>query len=113
LDFCFWRHKQLLNVFLKGKPSAFDDGKLKGNEMGNNTKPQLMIDGIEYDVEKLNEQQRAILDHVVDLERKVASARFNLDQLTVGRDTFFNMLKESLKAQPVEAIEKIEEVVES
>lgn len=79
--------------------------------MGNTReKPQLMIDGVEYDVEKLNDQQKAILDHVVDLERKVASARFNLDQLTVGRDTFFNMLKESLKNQPTEATEKVDEV---
>jgi hypothetical protein len=78
--------------------------------MGNNTKPQLIIDGVECDVEKLNDQQKAILDHVVDLERKVASARFNLDQLSVGRDTFFNMLKESLKNQPAETTEKVDEV---
>ena len=83
--------------------------------MGNNTKPQLMIDGIEYDIEKLNEQQKALLEHVVDLERKVASARFNLDQLSVGRDTFLNMLKQSLQnqaAQPVPTVEAVE-VVES
>lgn len=43
-----------------------------------------------------------LLDHVVDLERKTASARFNLDQLQVGRDTFFNMLKQSLAEQPIE-----------
>lgn len=79
--------------------------------MGNNTKPQLMIDGIEYDIEKLNEQQKALLEHVVDLERKVASARFNLDQLSVGRDTFLNMLKQSLQdqaAQPVATVEAVE-----
>jgi cytochrome b involved in lipid metabolism len=73
--------------------------------MGNNTKPQLIIDGVEYDVDKLNDRQKAILDHVVDLERKVASAKFNLDQLSVGRDTFFNMLKQSLVNQPAEATE--------
>jgi hypothetical protein len=73
--------------------------------MGNNTKPQLIIDGVEYDVEKLNEQQKALLDHVVDLERKVGSAKFNLDQLTVGRDAFFNMLKQALANQPAEAVE--------
>jgi cytochrome b involved in lipid metabolism len=71
--------------------------------MGNTReKPQLMIDGIEYDVDTFNDQQKAILDHVVDLERKVASAKFNLDQLSVGRDTFFNMLKQSLVSQPAE-----------
>ena len=74
--------------------------------MGNNTKPQLIIDGVEYDVEKLTDKQKAILDHVVDLERKVNSAKFNLDQLSVGRDTFFGMLKQSLTEQPAEATEK-------
>ena len=73
--------------------------------MSNNTKPQLMIDGIEYDVEKLTDQQKVLLDHVVDLERKVGSARFNLDQLSVGRDAFFNMLKQALAEQPAEAQE--------
>lgn len=73
--------------------------------MGNNTKPQLIIDGVEYDVEKLNDQQKVLLDHVVDLERKVTSARFNLDQLSIGRDTFFNMLKQALVEQPAEAQE--------
>lgn len=73
--------------------------------MGNNTKPQLIIDGVEYDVEKLTDQQKALLDHVVDLERKVNSARFNLDQLQVGRDSFFNLLKQSLTDQPAEAQE--------
>jgi hypothetical protein len=73
--------------------------------MGNNTKPQLIIDGVEYDIGSLKEQQKALLDHVVDLERKVASAKFNLDQLQVGRDSFFNMLKQALVEQPAEAIE--------
>jgi len=76
--------------------------------MGNNTNPQLMIDGVEYDVEKLNEQQKVILNHVVDLERKVASARFNLDQLSVGRDTFLDMLKRSLQEQSTQATENVE-----
>ena len=76
--------------------------------MGNNTKPQLIIDGVEYDIGSLKEQQKALLDHVVDLERKVASAKFNLDQLQVGRDSFFNMLKQSLVEQPAEAAETIQ-----
>jgi hypothetical protein len=77
--------------------------------MGNNTKPQLVIDDVEYDVKKLTDQQKMLLDHVVDLERKTASAKFNLDQLQVGRDTFFNMLKQSLAETPAEATDKLEE----
>jgi len=71
--------------------------------MGNNTKPQLIIDGVEYDIESLNDQQKILLDHVADLERKVASAKFNMDQLQVGRDAFLNMLKQALAEQPAEA----------
>ncbi|CAB4131862.1 hypothetical protein UFOVP125_72 [uncultured Caudovirales phage] len=71
--------------------------------MGNNTKPQLIIDGVEYDIESLTDQQKILLDHVADLERKVASAKFNVDQLQVGRDAFLNMLKQALAEQPAEA----------
>jgi len=69
----------------------------------NNTKPQLIIDGVEYDIESLTDQQKILLDHVADLERKVASAKFNVDQLQVGRDAFLNMLKQALAEQPAEA----------
>jgi hypothetical protein len=72
--------------------------------MGNNTKPQLIIDGVEYDIESLTDQQKILLDHVADLERKVASAKFNVDQLQVGRDAFLNMLKQALAEQPAEAV---------
>jgi len=71
--------------------------------MGNNTKPQLIIDGVEYDIESMTDQQKILLDHVADLERKVASAKFNMDQLQVGRDAFLNMLKQALAEQPAEA----------
>ena len=71
--------------------------------MGNNTKPQLIIDGVEYDIESLTDQQKILLDHVADLERKVASAKFNVDQLQVGRDAFLGMLKQALAEQPAEA----------
>jgi hypothetical protein len=66
----------------------------------NNTKPQVQIDGVEYDYDNFNDQQKILLDHVADLERKVNSAKFNLDQLQVGRDSFLNMLKQSLTATP-------------
>jgi hypothetical protein len=81
----------------------------KEKSMSNNTKPQLIIDGVEYDTDELTDQQKAFLNHVVDLERKVSSAKFNLDQLTVGRDTFFGMLRQSLTAPAVKAAEIIAE----
>lgn len=58
------------------------------------------IDGVEYDTKDFTEQQTVLLNHVVDLERKIGSTRFQLDQIQVGRDAFFNMLKEALAAKP-------------
>jgi hypothetical protein len=41
-------------------------------------------------------EQQVLVNHVADLDRKLASAKFNVDQLQVGRDAFFAMLKEKL-----------------
>lgn len=70
--------------------------------MGNNTKTPVTINGVEYDFEDLTDQQKVLFNHVLDLERKVASAQFNLDQLQVGREAFLGMLQQSLEAKPEE-----------
>jgi hypothetical protein len=44
----------------------------------------------------MTEQQQILLNHVADLERKLNSTKFQLDQLQVGRDAFFTMLKAQL-----------------
>ena len=42
-----------------------------------------------------------MVNHISDLERKIGSTQFNLDQLTVGKNAFINMLAQSLE-EPVE-----------
>ena len=70
-----------------------------------NQKSQIVsIDGVEYKVEDMTEQQQMFLNHVVDLERKIGSTKFQLDQLNVGKDAFFTMLKAALEAKPEEAV---------
>jgi hypothetical protein len=64
--------------------------------MGNNTKTPLTIDGVEYQFEDMTPEQQVLINHVADLDRKLSSAKFNVDQLQVGRDAFFTMLKQSL-----------------
>jgi hypothetical protein len=64
--------------------------------MGNNTKTPLTIDGVEYQFEDMTPEQQVLVNHVADLDRKLASAKFNVDQLQVGRDAFFAILKEKL-----------------
>jgi hypothetical protein len=67
--------------------------------MGNKEKTPLVIDNVEYDFHDLSEQQKILVNHVADLDRKIASARWNADQMQVGRDAFFAMLKQSLSVE--------------
>jgi hypothetical protein len=60
-------------------------------------KPNVItINDVEYTEDQLTDEQKLIINHVADLDRKISSARFNLDQLQVGRDAFMNMLTASL-----------------
>jgi hypothetical protein len=45
----------------------------------------------------MSEEQQLYVNHIADLDRKLTSARFNVDQLEVGKSAFVNMLTESLK----------------
>ena len=65
--------------------------------MGNEKKTPVTIDGVEYQFEDMTPEQQTLLNHVADLDRKLNSAKFNVDQLQVGRDAFFNMLKTALE----------------
>jgi hypothetical protein len=49
-----------------------------------------------HKIEELSEQQVAMVNHLQDLERKISNARFNVDQLSVGREAFIKLLEESL-----------------
>jgi hypothetical protein len=54
------------------------------------------INGTEYSEDQLTDEQKMLINHIADLDRKMGSAQFNLDQLRVGRDAFVNMLTASL-----------------
>ena len=73
-------------------------------------KTQITIDGTEFLFEDMTQQQQMLLNHVADLDRKLDSARFSVDQLQVGRDAFFRMLKDSLEAKPEEAVTDVTDV---
>ena len=62
----------------------------------------IMINDKEYSEDQLNDQQRVMIDHVKDLDRKIRSAQFSLDQMTVGREAFVKMLAGSLEETPEE-----------
>jgi hypothetical protein len=68
--------------------------------MGEKKTTPIVIDDVEYQFENMTQEQQLLVNHVADLDRKIGSARFNLDQLQVGRDAFMGMLKQSLEAKP-------------
>lgn len=65
-------------------------------------KQTIVIDGQEYTEDQLTDEQKVLINHVADLDRKIGSTRFNLDQLQVGRDAFMNMLTASLNKETEE-----------
>ena len=73
-------------------------------------KPQIVtIDGVEHDANTFTEQQVVLLNHCVDLDRKINSTQFQLQQLQVGKDSFLTLLKNALaadtdKVQDIEAL---------
>ena len=65
--------------------------------MGKDKKTPITINDKEYILEDMTDEQKILVNHSVDLSRKIDSMKFNLDQLTVGKETFVKMLEESLR----------------
>jgi len=64
--------------------------------MENIKKNQVTIDDVEYAFEDMKPEQQNMVNHLIDLDRKIGSSQFNLDQLNVGKQAFLTMLRESL-----------------
>jgi hypothetical protein len=73
--------------------------------MGEKKTTPITINDVDYTLEDMSEEQQAMVNHVADLDRKIASTRFNLDQLSVGRDAFMNMLTQQLETD--EAVDEV------
>lgn len=65
----------------------------------------ITINGTEYTQDQLTEQQKVMLHHISNLDRKIGSTQFNLEQLQVGKDAFVNMLTRSLEEPAQEEAE--------
>ena len=61
----------------------------------------IVIDDVEYTEDQLTDEQKILINHLMDLDRKINSTQFNLAQLQVGRDAFMAMLKQNLQENPV------------
>jgi hypothetical protein len=71
--------------------------------MGEKKTTPIVVNDVEYTFEDMTDQQQAMVNHCNDLDRKIKSTQFNLDQLSVGKDAFVKMLIDDLnKAEVVE-----------
>ena len=59
----------------------------------------ITINDKDYTEDQLTDEQKVLINHVADLDRKLGSTRFNLDQLQVGRDAFMALLTTSLNQE--------------
>ncbi len=66
---------------------------------------KVTINDVDYNVDDLTQEQIAMVNHVAELDRKISSSQFNINQLNVGRGAFMNMLTESLKDEVIEEAE--------
>jgi hypothetical protein len=64
--------------------------------MGEKKTTPITIDDVEYIFEDMKPEQQQMVNHIADLDRKIGSTQFNLDQLVVGKQAFIDMLKKSL-----------------
>ena len=58
--------------------------------------PVLNLDVKDYDIEKMSDDQKLMVSHIADLNRKIEGTQFNLQQLEFGRQSFVNALKTGL-----------------
>jgi hypothetical protein len=63
----------------------------------NEKSPVLTIEDKNYFQEDLNDEQLLMLAHVQDLDRKINSSKFNLQQLQFGKQAFLDAISASIK----------------
>tara|TARA_R100001509_G_C4708925_1_gene162638 strand:+ start:288 stop:500 length:213 start_codon:yes stop_codon:yes gene_type:complete len=62
-------------------------------------KNTITVDGVDYNLDDFTDEQKTLLNHVQDLDRKITNVRFNFDQLTVSREAFAEKLAASLETK--------------
>ena len=65
-------------------------------------KTTITLDNVDYVFEDMTPQQQTMVNHIHDLDRKIAGAQFSIEQLNVGKAAFINMLKQSLETKDKE-----------
>jgi len=62
-------------------------------------KTAITVNDTEYFLEDMTDEQKAMINHIQDLTRKIETSQFNLEQLNFGKSAFVNSLSQSLNTQ--------------
>ena len=62
-------------------------------------KTPITINNEEFFIEDMTDEQKAMINHIQDLTRKIESSQFNLEQMNFGKNAFVNSLSNSLNTQ--------------
>jgi hypothetical protein len=57
----------------------------------------------DYKESELSDEQKLMINHVADLDRKIQSSEFNLQQLRFGKQAFVDALQASVDKQSEES----------
>ena len=68
--------------------------------MGKDKQTPITVNDVDYIFEDMTPEQQVLVNHCLDLDRKIGSSQFNLDQLNVGKQAFVKLLEESLTKKP-------------
>lgn len=75
---------------------------MKKENKKENKQPVLQLNDKEYNIDELAEDQKLMVAHIADLNRKIESVTFNLQQLQFGRQSFINSLQQELTKEEEE-----------
>ena len=59
----------------------------------------ITVNDEEHIYEDMTDEQKALLNHINDLDRKIGTSQFNLEQLNFGKNAFVNALSQSLESE--------------
>ena len=68
-------------------------------------KPVLNLDGKEYVIEDMTDEEKQMINHINDMQNKINTNVFIHEQLEVGKEAFIVRLRESLIAEEPEEVE--------
>ena len=59
----------------------------------------ITVNDEEHIYEDMTDEQKGLINHINDLDRKIGTSQFNLEHLNFGKNAFVNALSQSLEGE--------------